>query len=94
MKNVFLKFLQYSQKSTRIFIEKKIPALFQLYWKETPTQVCYCKYSKISMNAYFEDHVSGSFRYILRISLAGLLQNLRTPDSLLSVQQHWKHEMF
>ena len=82
-----------------IFTEKHLYSLFNKVtdlqtYSFTPTQVFYYKYCKMFMNTYFDEHVSGCFGYILRISQAGLLQNLRTPDSVLSVQVHGKHEMF
>ena len=43
---VFLKILQYSQKN-------KCWSLLQLYQKETPTQVLFCKYCNIFKNSFF-----------------------------------------
>ena len=64
-KEVFLKILQYSQK-THVLESLCGPTSLLFYQKEIPTLIFSCEYCEIFKNTYFEEHLRTTASYFMK----------------------------
>ena len=67
IKKKFLKILQIAQENNCVGVSFYLncrPSGLQLYWKETPTQVFFCKIDKILKSTYLKEHLWTTFSVI------------------------------